>query len=172
METFSALLAICAGNSPVPVNSPHKGKWFGALMFSLICVWIKDWVNNREAGYLRRHRGHYDVNVMLNASIQPLVGNKIDYVYLHFVSIPDQWFKYTLVSGGVGEPSFWLTSCSHFIRCIRPPFPDNKNFKNKNIWAQLSLETALPLAERICDRCTNTWPCHWGNRTISRIPVT
>ena len=24
METFSALLAICAGNSPVPVNSPHK----------------------------------------------------------------------------------------------------------------------------------------------------
>ena len=25
METFSALLAICAGNSPVMVNSPHKG---------------------------------------------------------------------------------------------------------------------------------------------------
>ena len=24
METFSALLDICAGNSPVPVNSPHK----------------------------------------------------------------------------------------------------------------------------------------------------
>ena len=24
METFSALLAICVGNSPVPVNSPHK----------------------------------------------------------------------------------------------------------------------------------------------------
>ena len=47
-----------------PVNSPHKGQWRGALMFSLICVWIKDWVNNREAGDLRRHRGHYDVNVM------------------------------------------------------------------------------------------------------------
>ena len=25
---------------------------------------INDWVNNREAGDLRRHRGHYDVNVM------------------------------------------------------------------------------------------------------------
>ena len=24
METFSALLAICAGNSPVPVNPPQK----------------------------------------------------------------------------------------------------------------------------------------------------
>ena len=64
METFSALLAFCAGNSPVPVNSPHKGQWREALMFSLICAWINDWVNNREAGDLRRHRGHYDVNVM------------------------------------------------------------------------------------------------------------
>ena len=27
----SALLAICAGNSPVPVNSPHKGQWRGAF---------------------------------------------------------------------------------------------------------------------------------------------
>ena len=40
METFSALLALCAGNSPVPVNSPHEGQWRGALMFSLIYVWI------------------------------------------------------------------------------------------------------------------------------------
>ena len=65
METFSALLALCAGNSPVPVNSPHKGQWRGALMFSLICAWIHDWVNNREAGDLRRHHGHYDVIVMV-----------------------------------------------------------------------------------------------------------
>ena len=48
----------------VPVNSPHKGQWRGALMFSLICVWINGWVNNHEAGDLRRHCGHYDVNVM------------------------------------------------------------------------------------------------------------
>ena len=38
METFSALLATCAGNSPVPVISPHKGQWRGALMFPLICA--------------------------------------------------------------------------------------------------------------------------------------
>ena len=48
-----------------PVNSPHKSQWRGALMFSLICVWINDWVNNREAGDLRRYRSHYDVSVML-----------------------------------------------------------------------------------------------------------
>ena len=47
-----------------PVNSTHKVQWRGALMFPLICDWINDWVNNREAGGLWRHRGHYDVNVM------------------------------------------------------------------------------------------------------------
>ena len=36
-----------------PVNSPHKGQWRGALMFSLIYAWINDWVNNGEAGDLR-----------------------------------------------------------------------------------------------------------------------
>ena len=61
METFSALLALCAGNTPGPVNSPHKSQWRGALMFSLICTRINDWVYNREAGDLRRH---YDVIVM------------------------------------------------------------------------------------------------------------
>ena len=48
-----------------PVNSPHKGQWRGALMFSLICAWIHSLVNNDEAGNLRRHRAHYDVTVML-----------------------------------------------------------------------------------------------------------
>ena len=52
-----------------PVNSPHKGQWRGTLMFSLICVWINGWLNNREAGDLRRHRAHYDVIVMNNLVI-------------------------------------------------------------------------------------------------------
>ena len=56
METFS------------PVNSPHKGQWRGALMFTLICARINGWVNNREAGDLRRYRGHYDVTVMVKVS--------------------------------------------------------------------------------------------------------
>ena len=47
-----------------PVNFPHKGQWRGALMFSLICAGINAWVNNREAGDLRRHQAHYDVIVM------------------------------------------------------------------------------------------------------------
>ena len=47
-----------------PVNSPHKRQWRGALMYSLICIRINGWVNNDEAGDLRRHRAHYDVTVM------------------------------------------------------------------------------------------------------------
>ena len=42
-----------------PVNSPHKGQWRGALMFPLICTRINSWVNNGEAGDLRRNRAHY-----------------------------------------------------------------------------------------------------------------
>ena len=52
-----------------PVNFPHKGQWRGALMFSLIYAWINDWVNNREAGDLRRKHGHYDVIVMGHGGI-------------------------------------------------------------------------------------------------------
>ena len=49
-----------------PVNFPHKGQPRGALMFCLICAWINGWVNNREAGDLRRHRAHYYVTIMHN----------------------------------------------------------------------------------------------------------
>ena len=56
-----------------PVNSPHKGQWRGALVFSLIYVWINDWVNNGEAGDLRRYLTHYDVTVMACFQILALV---------------------------------------------------------------------------------------------------
>ena len=37
-----------------PVNSPHKGQWRGALVFSFIGAWTNGWVNTREAGDLRQ----------------------------------------------------------------------------------------------------------------------
>ena len=40
-----------------PVNSPHKGQWRGALMFSLIYAWINDWVNS-----LWRHCNETTIN--------------------------------------------------------------------------------------------------------------
>ena len=41
-----------------------KAQWRGALVFSLICTRINGWVNNGEAGDLKRYRVHYDVIVM------------------------------------------------------------------------------------------------------------
>ena len=61
---FRVIVPLCRGIYRSPVDSSHKGQWRGALMFSLIYAWINCWVNNREAGNLRRHRAHYDVTVM------------------------------------------------------------------------------------------------------------
>ena len=68
------------GNSPV--NSPPKGQWLGALMFSLLCAWINGLVNNGETGDLRCHRAHYVVTVM----------NKWPHTILQ--ALPLYFFKY------------------------------------------------------------------------------
>ena len=65
METFLPYWPFMRWIHRSPVNSPQKGQWRGTLMFSLICVWINGWVNNRAAGDLRRHCSHYDVTVMI-----------------------------------------------------------------------------------------------------------
>ena len=71
-----------------PVNSPHKGQWRGALMFTLICARINGWVNNREAGDLRRYRAHYDVIVMIwiNKVSQRQPWNHIQEIYFSYVN--------------------------------------------------------------------------------------
>ena len=60
MGTFSALLALCREIH----RWPHKGQWRGALIFSLICACTNGWVNNRDAGDLRRHCARGCVTVM------------------------------------------------------------------------------------------------------------
>ena len=63
---FARNLAFVRGIHRWPVDSSHKGQWRWALMFSLICEWTNGWANNhQDAGYLRRHRAHYDVTVMM-----------------------------------------------------------------------------------------------------------
>ena len=69
METFPRYWPFVRGIHRSPVNSPHKGQWRGALMFSLICAWINGWVNNVEPGDLRRHRAHNEVTVMVAACV-------------------------------------------------------------------------------------------------------
>ena len=118
METLSALLALCAGNSPVPVNSPHKGQWGGALMFALICVWINGWVNNREAGDLRRNRAHYDVNVMSIPQLVLADFNWIDVTERVIYLINSKTYPVTLLCLIGIINSFWhhITSISIRIK--------------------------------------------------------
>ena len=71
METFSASLAICAGNSPVtgefPAQRPVKRSFdiFSDLHQNV-------WVNTRDASDLRRYYAHYDVIVMIEIRYIPL----------------------------------------------------------------------------------------------------
>ena len=64
VKHFPRYWAFVRGIHRFPINSPHKGQWRGALIFSLICAWTNDWVNHRDASDLRRHRAHYDVTVI------------------------------------------------------------------------------------------------------------
>ena len=61
METFSALLAICAGNSLVSGEFPAQRPVTRSFD---VFFDVRVWVNTREAGHLRRCRIHYDVIVM------------------------------------------------------------------------------------------------------------
>ena len=44
------------------VRGIHRWRWI--FLFSLVCAWINGWVNNGEAGDLRRHHAHCAVIVM------------------------------------------------------------------------------------------------------------
>ena len=72
METFSALLALCVGNSPVtgefPAQRPVTPNF--DVSFELRLNKRLSRVNNPEAGDLRRHRVHREVTVMILSSPQ------------------------------------------------------------------------------------------------------
>ena len=70
METFSALLAFCVGNSLVTGEFPTQRPVMGSfdVFFDL-----DSWANNGDAGDLRCYRAHYDVIVMLEISTTYIV---------------------------------------------------------------------------------------------------
>ena len=65
METFTASLAICAGNSPVPGEFPAQRPMTRSFDIFFDLRLNNDWVNNRDVGDLRRYRAHCDVIVMV-----------------------------------------------------------------------------------------------------------
>ena len=86
MEAFSALLVLCAGNSAVTDQFPSQSQWRGHLKFSLICAWTNSWINNRNAGDLRRQRAHHDVTLMfiVNSNIHSVFTAHYCLVYPYY----------------------------------------------------------------------------------------
>ena len=66
METFSTLLALCTGNSLGTGEFPPGPQWIPLTKASDAKPWCflwslpeYSWVNNRDAGDLRRHHAHW-----------------------------------------------------------------------------------------------------------------
>ena len=66
METFFALLALCAVNSPVIGEFPSQRPVMWSFNFFLDLCLNKRLSRQSWRGYFRRHRAHYDVIVMLH----------------------------------------------------------------------------------------------------------
>ena len=79
-----------------PVNSPHKGQWCGALMFFFSCTWISTWVNNREAGDLRRHRAHYQFGTKPNL-VAKILATKFGVFFVIYIMFSKNMFNMSLM---------------------------------------------------------------------------
>ena len=107
-----------------PVNFPHKGQWRGALMFFFICSWINGWVNNTEAGDLRRHRAHHDVIVIGELY-------RIDNLAEYPDNIPSNGCRATFPTGAyarfvkqlnIKSSACWPAICQHFHTWLPAPW--------------------------------------------------
>ena len=118
-----------------PVNSPHKGQWRGALVFSLICTRINGWVNTRGAGDLRRYRAHYDVIVM-EAALTPTT------IHHH------------TITGSTHRIQHMLYSVTFNSRLDHPCFSSYTTMDWYRIYFELELESVVTVA-------MDTANCHW-----------
>ena len=97
METFSALLAICAGNSPVPGEFPSQRPVTRSfdVFFDLR---LNKRLSNGKAGGLRRNRLHYGVIVMGGVSIEQWANQNnlysLDFHRLIYSSLPSHECKH------------------------------------------------------------------------------
>ena len=118
MENFPRYWPFVRGVNRSPVNSPHNGQWHRALIFSLICAWINGWVNNGEAGDLRRHRAHYDVTVMNFFSLQLIMLKYCTTCHVRSITYAslDGFFSYFALAQMIFSMRGYSV-CSEFYSC-------------------------------------------------------
>ena len=116
METFSVLLALCVGNSPVTGEFPSQRP--------VICAWINGWLNNREAGDLRRHRAHYDVTVMFCYRPEEAVSQ----LFQSFETT--HWLSFDVTAMKFETQNKAKRQNSQIPQCIRP-IPHNAPFRTE-----------------------------------------
>ena len=105
METFSKLLALCAGNSLVTGEFPTQRPVTRSFDVFFICTWINHWVNSREAGYMKHHHAHYDVIVIITFIIAVWQVR----LMIHIPSIPCHISEEKIsVQNNTGYISKWL----------------------------------------------------------------
>ena len=80
LELFSALVALCERNSPVPSEYQWHGYFPVTRVFDIIFhLRMKNgWLNTRDDGDLRRHGAHYDVTVILLRKKDPDISKNIE----------------------------------------------------------------------------------------------
>ena len=121
METFSALLAFCAGNSPVTGEFPSQRPVTRGFNVSLIFAWINGWVNNREAGGLRRHRAHYDDIVMYQRYAGNTFRSITSWISSGFVFLSGNWTPIQETFASLSEtiiPGWFNFACWNLCYCI------------------------------------------------------
>ena len=122
MEPFPALLAPCAGNSPVTGEFPSQRPV--TRSFGVFCAWTNGWVNNRDVGDMKRHHAHYDVIVMWVSVVSPMERcgprNRVYNVKTRWSRVTDICVSITLTSWWawwrLKSPASWLVTHSLFRR--------------------------------------------------------
>ena len=119
LETFSALLSLCAGNPPSIGGSPHKGAVTRTFDVSLLSVWTNCWTNI----IWKVSNFHYS-DVIMNTMASPITG----------VSI-----VCSIVGSGADQRKHQSSVSLAFVRGI-PQWPANSpqtkdnNAENVSIW--------------------------------------
>ena len=98
-------------------------------MFSLICVWINGWVNNGEAGDLKRYRAHYDVTVMLCLQMPQhitVLGHH------HALRLLHNYVRFVPSSSGYrGSTYHWVIWCGYSTWLMQSREDRHRSGKNK-----------------------------------------